>query len=165
VSINNNTPHLIVLAEDDAVREVMLGFLLDVQVLEYQVKVLRPAGGWRKTFQQFVSNYQPTMNTFEHRHVLILIDCDGDVERIPRLMNDVDAAVRDRVFILGSRDEVEDLSRELRCDKETIGKRLARDCVEGNDECWNNTQLVHNSGEVRRLTVAVLPFLLQQAQH
>lgn len=48
MSINAYKPHLLVLPEDDANREMANGFLLDSRVLMCNMSVLPPAGGWRR---------------------------------------------------------------------------------------------------------------------
>ncbi|MGS0743548.1 hypothetical protein ACVBEF_17245, partial [Glaciimonas sp. GG7] len=53
---NKFLPHLLILPEDDANRELANGFLLDDRVLERNIQVLKPAGGWKKAVEN-INNY------------------------------------------------------------------------------------------------------------
>ena len=50
--MNKYQPHVLVLPEDDANRQIAIGFDIELGGLA-QFKVLRPAGGWREVLDQF----------------------------------------------------------------------------------------------------------------
>jgi hypothetical protein len=88
-------PHLIILAEDDANRQLAHAFLLEIKGRmpdSRQIEVLRkragkpPKDGWKKTVDgKFIGDQVPKMfDKFPHRMVLLLIDFDektGDHNR------------------------------------------------------------------------------------
>ena len=47
MSVNRHKPHLLVLPEDDANRQLARGFELELSTRQFQV--LQPAGGWLTT--------------------------------------------------------------------------------------------------------------------
>ena len=67
------------------------------------------------------------MRAFPERHMVLLIDFDGDPERLGQAKADIPADLQKRVYILGSLKEPEDLRPELGT-FERIGESLARDC-------------------------------------
>ncbi len=68
MSVNRELPHVMVLPEDDANRQLALGFHLQVDWrCKRQMQVLRVAGGWREVLDRF---------RVEHRV------CDIKVERV-----------------------------------------------------------------------------------
>ena len=49
MSVNKYLPHLLILPEDDANRELANGFVLNHAVNSRAVQILPPAGGWKKS--------------------------------------------------------------------------------------------------------------------
>ena len=60
MGVNRSLPHVFVLPEDDANRQMANGFHQQV-MQERQMQVLQPAGGWAKV-----------LNLFESEHVTVL---------------------------------------------------------------------------------------------
>lgn len=51
--INKYKPHILVLPEDDANRQIANGFLLEKTLNQSAIQVLPPAGGWKKVVEEF----------------------------------------------------------------------------------------------------------------
>jgi hypothetical protein len=158
VSADRYKPHLLVLPEDDANRELASGFLkaLDLDKAR-QLRVLPVAGGWESVLNQFSSDWAPRMDSNGNRFMVLLIDFDGKNDRLSRAKEFIPARLADRVFVLGVWTEPEDFKGGR--PYETIGKDLARDCREGTEKLWGHELLRHNAGEVDRLRTFVRPFL------
>jgi hypothetical protein len=159
VSTNNHRPHVLVLAEDDANRQLANGFKLYLdQSVHTRIQVRPEAGGWIKVLERFESDYVPGMNRYPGRFLVLLIDFDGNAGRLNDATNRIPEQLRNRVFILGTLREPEDLKRDLGS-YETIGSALAQDCREESDTIWSHPLLQHNSGELARLRHHVRPIL------
>jgi len=86
MSVDINKPHLIVLAEDDANRQLARAFLLEIRERmpdPRQIEVLQkrtrkpPKDGWKKTVdEKFFEDQVPVMRQYPHQRVLLLIDFD-----------------------------------------------------------------------------------------
>jgi hypothetical protein len=158
MSVNKYRPHVYVLPEDDANRQVVNGFRLEPSLADNRIHVLEEAGGWNETLDRFCSIYSFEMERFPERLMILLIDLDGKVDRLEFAKGRIPEHLRDRVFILGALNEPEDLTSELGS-YETIGLAMARDCREGTDTIWDHEQLRHNAGEIVRLRAHVRPIL------
>lgn len=90
--------------------------------------------------------------------MVLLIDLDGDQNRLNRAKAAIPSHLADRVFILGVLTEPEDLKVDLGI-YETIGQAMAEDCREGSDTTWGHDLLRHNESELDRLRRDVLPIL------
>ena len=162
--MNDYKPHVLVLPEDDANRQLANGFLMDPFLLHHGIQVLEPAGGWLRVLDRFVADNVSGMQQFEQRHMVLLIDFDNrGEERLAEVKNRIPSRLIDRVLVLGVWTEPEALKRATRDSFETIGKAMARDCREGTSEMWNHELLQHNSGEISRLREHVQPILFQSA--
>ncbi len=78
VSVNRYQPHVMVLPEDDANRQLPNGFLLDQHLLTWKIQGLEEAGGWREALDRFRADHVADMERYAHRFVVILIDFDGN---------------------------------------------------------------------------------------
>ena len=155
MSCNKYLPHVFVLPEDDANRQLANGFVL---TLPRSIQVLEEVGGWNEVWKRFLADHVTEMELYPHRSMVLLIDFDGDEDRL-RLVNDrIPEHLRGRVYVLGSLSEPEDLRADLGS-PETIGLALARDCRENTDRTWGHRLLRHNAGELQRLRENVRPFL------
>lgn len=159
MSKNNYPPHVSVLPEDDANRQLVAGFRLDPYLSSHRVNVLRVAGGWIKVLDYFQSRHIAEMRKNQNRFMVLLIDFDGREDRLDKAKAVVPGDLKDRVFILGAWGEPEDLRRSGLGSYETIGKALAKDCREGTDTAWGHPLLRHNAGELDRLRQHVRPIL------
>ena len=157
---NNYLPHIHVLAEDDANRQIANGFLLELND-NRAVKVLPLAKGWRKPGKEFANKYEPGMRQFPERMMVFIIDFDDDENRLSYVKNQIPDDLKARVFVLGVLSEPENLKTEINKKFEQIGEDLAKDCPDNTNELWGHTLLKHNKGELARLASSVKPFLFK----
>lgn len=162
MSVNVYKPHVLVLPEDDANRQLVNGFLLDLAVLKQNAKLLPPAGGWSSVFDKFTKNHLPDLNRYPEIRIVLMIDFDDRVEeRQARFIDIIPQDVRHRVFLLGTRSEPERLKAAVGTSLEAIGKRLAGECARREQVLWQHELLRHNQPEIDRLMAEVRPFLFQ----
>jgi hypothetical protein len=157
---NNYRAHVHVIPEDDANRELANGFVLGMpSVYSRAIQILHPADGWIKLLDKFESFHVLEMRTYPLRHIVLLIDFDDDANRLNRIKSRVPADLEDRVFVLGTESEPENLKPQLGPYFETIGLGLAEDCRVGSSHFWGHPLLLHNSRELLRLNERVKPML------
>jgi hypothetical protein len=161
MSVDKHRPHVLVLPEDDANRQLANGFLLDQSISTRRIQVLPVAGGWRKVLDSFGSDHIREMDRYSTRFMVLLIDFDGHEDRLAYAKNVIPEHLIDRVFILGVLTEPEDLKRDGLGSYETIGRTLAQDCRVDADTTWGHHLLQHNAGEIDRLRDRVRPILFQ----
>jgi hypothetical protein len=159
---NKFQPHVMVLPEDDANRQLANGFLLDpgLALRGRVIQVLEEAGGWGHVIEQFLSDHVPAMRRYTERRMVLLIDFDRQGDRFERFMERIPDDLKDRVFVIGPWIEPEALKPSLGSYEE-IGRALAKDCREETEETWGHEHLTHNSGELERLRTHVRPFLFE----
>jgi hypothetical protein len=154
-------PHLLVIPEDDANREILLGFLNHRLVDSRRIQLADVAGGWGKAITNFLEDHVPPMRKFTARHVLILIDLDGRSNRLADERTKIPDDLQDRVFLMGCQSTPEKLSGALKMSREKIGEALAEGCA-GNDEAiWNSPMLAHNVPELERMRRTICGQLLR----
>lgn len=158
MSVNKNRPHVLVLPEDDANRQMANGFLLDDCVDSRRIQVLHPAHGWSRVRDEFIETHRDEMDRYPLRHMVLLVDFDGRAERLDDVKRVIPSHLADRVFIVGVWSQPEKLSGFFG-GLEAIGKSLAGDCRSKGDDSWNHELLRHNSSEVRRMTQVLRPIL------
>ena len=81
MSVNKYKKNLLVLPEDDANRQIALGFILNPDLNERAVQILPPSGGWSKAVESFEQNHAAKMRSYPKRAMLLLIDFDNDENR------------------------------------------------------------------------------------
>jgi hypothetical protein len=153
MSVNKFHPHILILPEDDANKDLANGFHMEVSLVR-QMQVLPVAGGWIEVLNQFESDHIVGMDLYPNRYMVLLIDCDGQEDRYDNARRRIPEHLRDRVFILGVWSEPEALRDDLGS-LETIGMNLAKDCREETDGTWNHNLLQHNAIELARLRTCV----------
>ncbi len=160
--VNRYHPHVLVLPEDDANRQMANGFVLglDPSVIA-RIQILEEAGGWGEVLKRFVSVHVGRMNRFTGQHVVLLIDFDGSRDRLRIAQDRIPKHLIDRVFVLGVLTEPEALKGAGFGPYETIGREMAKDCRERTDTIWTHELLRHNSNEIERLRQHVRPILFQ----
>jgi hypothetical protein len=163
MSVNKHRPHVYVLPEDDADRQVANGFLLEPTLLNNRIRVLEEAGGWNEVIERFCSIYATEMDRYPERRMILIIDFDGRLDRCDQARKRIPEHLLERVFILGAFNEPEDLRKELGSSYEKIGSAMARDCHDGTELIWRHPQLRHNSAEIERLRIDVRPILFLPA--
>jgi len=152
MSVNVYKPHVLVLPEDDADRQIVNGFLLDPALNLRNIQVLTPSGGWGKVLSSFNKDHINGLRKFQNRHLVLLIDFDDQVDaRRAQFQAQFPDDVRDRVFLLGIRDEPEPLRKQCGDSLENIGKQLAGECYRDETKRWNHESLAHNTSERLRL--------------
>jgi len=162
--MNKYQPHLYLIPEDDADRELANGFVSHSAVDDRRIQVKPSASGWRKVFDRFSDEYVHTLRNYELCHVVLLIDFDFHfAERKNEFLDAITDDYKSRVFVVGAKSNPEDLKRELQKSFEQIGADLAADCDRGTSDCWTREQLQHNESELKRLVETVRPFVLKSA--
>lgn len=132
MSVNKHLPHVLVLPEDDANRQLANGFQLQIDPSRLRrMQVLEEAGGWLRVLEQFESNHVVFMDRYPNRFMVLLIDFDESDHRLDDAKNRIPERLRDRVFVLGAWNEPEDLKEPLGA-YETIGSAMAQDCHDQN---------------------------------
>ena len=82
---NRYPPHILVLPEDDANSQLANGFQQHL-FLWNRIQVLPVAGGWTKVLDSFEKDHVREMVTYPNRTMVLLIDFDGQQERLGRAM-------------------------------------------------------------------------------
>lgn len=160
--VNRNQPHVLVLPEDDANSQLANGFHKEVDFTRYrQMQVLEVAGGWIRVLERFKADHVAKMVSNPNRFMVLLIDFDGQPERLGKAKAEIPTELADRVFILGAREQPEALKRELSQSCEDIGSRLAHDCRDDTYATWGHQLLQHNASELDRLREDVRPILFE----
>lgn len=158
--MNKYAPHVYVIPEDDANRQIADGFVLHSRVKEARIQVVPPAGGWPKVLATFRDEYIPKLRDYPTAHVVMLIDFDDQVERrAADFEREVPAEFESRVFVIGSKHTPETLKKVVKKSFEEIGRSLADDCGAGRKGLWDHEQLLHNEAVRDRLIETILPFL------
>lgn len=159
MSVNRELPHVFVLPEDDANVRIANGFHLQVDWnRQRQMQLLKVAGGWNEVLNLFESVHVMEMDRWRHRFMVLLIDFDGQEDRLQNAKARIPARLADRVFILGVLTNPEALKSALGSYEE-IGSDMATDCREGTDTVWGQYLLRHNAAEIGRLREFVRPIL------
>lgn len=166
MSVNRFVPHVLVLPEDDANRQLANGFLNHPSVRSERAQVLGPAGGWAQVLATFERDLLADMQRVPQRHVVFVLDFDGQVaRRREQVAAVVPADLVDRVFLLGALGEPETLRGALRREGlngyEAIGAALAEACLATPGPVWGHELLAHNAEELARLAARVRPFLIE----
>ena len=152
MSVNREKPHVMVLPEDDANRQIANGFLQKINPLKHrQIQVLNEAGGWAHVRDSFTSTHNAAMKLWPERLMVLLVDFDESPTRVEDVKAEVDPGVVERVFVLGCYQEPENMKAAGLGSFETIGQKLATDCSEKTTQTWNHRLLQHNTKELERM--------------
>jgi len=162
VSVNKFLPHVYVLPEDDANRQLANGFLLDdlLSLRRRSIQVLDEVGGWSVVLDRFKSDHIIEMERHANRFMVLLIDFDGRQDRLDQVQAVIPEHLRERVFVLGAWTIPEDLRKAGLGSYETIGRAMAKDCLDETDRTWGHQLLRHNATELNRFRAQVLPELV-----
>jgi len=155
MSVNKERPHLLVIPEDDANRQLIEGFRNHPSVDPRKIHVENVAGGWFKALEKFRDSHVILMRRYEMRHVLIMIDFDEVENRLAKAKEYLPDEVKNRVFILGSFSDPEKLASSLKMSKEDVGFALAEACVSVSSELWQSQLLDHNQVELARMKASI----------
>lgn len=158
MSVNKYLKHVLVLPEDDANRQLANGFQSDLVLDTRKLQILEEAGGWLKLVDCFKKDHVHDMSSNPNQFMVLLIDFDGQKDRLNKVRSAIPDHLKERAFVLGAWREPEDLRQDLGS-YETIGLALAKDCREDTDVTWAHALLGHNAEELARLRKHVRPFL------
>lgn len=158
MSVNKHLPHVLVLPEDDANRQMANGFVLEVKHYR-RIQILVEAGGWLNVCETFSSEHVKGLRQYPHRHIILLLDFDDHRERAGEINARIPEEFKCRVFLLGVRSEPEALKRSRLGSFEDIGRSLGKECRDGCRSLWSHELLKHNEAEVDRLERVVRDFL------
>jgi len=160
MSVNKYEPHMLILPEDDANRQIANGFLNCLNVNNSAIQILPPAKGWSSALEKFECDYYPKMDTYPNRRILLLIDFDSNyINRIEHVHKKIPDNCKERVFVLGVATEPERLKSKLNISYEKIGETLTKDCPQEFSDLWKNELLVHNETELKRMVNDVKSFI------
>lgn len=162
MSVNREIPHLLILPEDDANRQLVNGFLKNPSLNLRAVAALPHSGGWSKVCSDFVTTYVPILRKYPLGHIVLLVDFDNQVENRLRYFRErFPEDLAERVYLLGTLDEPEPLRVSRGISLEKIGAEISDACLDDNWEHWNHEFLRHNEGEVLRLIENVKSFIFR----
>ena len=160
MAANKHLPHVLVLPEDDANRQLANGFRLSLDPsVARRLDVLSPAGGWTHVLDGFVSDHIFDMEKYHERTMVLLIDFDCQNSRLDDAKSKIPLHLQDRVFILGAWSNPEKLRAAGLGSYEAIGFDLGRGCREQINTTWEHDLLSCNADELERLRQRVRPIL------
>lgn len=162
MACNNYKPHLHVLPEDDCNRQIANGFLLTPTLNHRVIQVLPIAGGWLKVVAKFKHEQVVEMYRYPERRIVLMIDFDDQVERLSQIQEEIPEGLIDRVFVVGTLSEPENLRTQMNKSFERIGQALAQDCADNTQTVWGHPLLKHNESELGRMVKNVKPFLFNE---
>lgn len=157
--INKYIPHILVLPEDDADRNLALGFLRHSTIDDANVHLLTSARGWVRVVDEFVNVHALELTKYPLRYIVLVIDFDEDSKRYAIVSDRIPDELRDRVFVLGAWSNPENLHKAQKMSLNSIGTVLAEECVSGSMRLWNCEELKHNDAELRRIGDSLRPVL------
>ena len=158
MSVNKYLPHVFVLPEDDANRQMANGFHLNLSSAIRRMQVLEEAGGWQEVVNRFKNDRVPEMDRNANRFMVLLVDFDRREDRLDKVRVEIPDRLQERVFVLGAWSQPEELRQNLGS-YETIGLAMAKDCRDSTQVTWTHHLLCHNAGELLRLQTQVRPIL------
>lgn len=160
MSVNKYKPHVWVVPEDDANRELANGFLLHPNLDPTAIDIRPAAGGWPKVLDATVQQHALDLRRYPDRHLVLLVDLDGQGDhRIQHFRDRYPADVHDRIYLLSTKNEPERLKAAQGRSLEKLGEELAEACAQGAGGLWLDDQLQHNQPELDRLMISVKPVL------
>ena len=160
MSVNKYLPHVYVIPEDRAEEQIANGFVQHDQVKSPQIQILPCAGGWSNVLEKFVKEYVTHLRHYKNGYVILLVDFDLQYESRRKIFDDkVPDDLKNRVFVVGPRDEPELLKQEFSSSFEDIGESLAEDCFKGTVSVWGHDHLNQNQPDLQRLLESVKPIL------
>lgn len=163
MGVNKDRPHILVLPEDDANREIANGFLLYPFLFDRRIQVLGVAGGWTQVLARFNSDHAAQMDRWPERLMILLIDFDRKVDRLEEVRSGLPARLSERLFTLGAWSNPEALRQAGLGSYEEIGFAMAKDCHEETSSTWGHELLRHNAAELSRLTRRAKSILFPQS--
>ncbi len=166
MSVNVYQPHLLVIPEDEANRDIVNGFSCCVKINHRQFWVKPPAGGWIKGRDQLYELAKGYMRRYDQSYAVLIVDFDNEKDRGSQIRDELPEEVRDRVFVIGALTDPESLKRATGLRFEELGGKIAEGCIELNDVFWRQQELLsHNLQEVCRLSGSVRELFFTRADN
>jgi hypothetical protein len=156
---NKYLPHVHVIPEDDANRQIALSLLLELGLNPNRYQVFPPARGWSHVIKSFELDHVANMDRFPEQFIILLIDFDEDTSRLEYAKSRIPPNLADRVFILGAWSQPEDLKKQFGS-FDNIGAALAQDCQKQTSAIWSHPLLQINATELDRIQTLVCPLVL-----
>lgn len=165
MSANKYLDHVLIIPEDDANRQLAIGFMNHPCVRFSAVFVSPPAGGWTKVLSRFAEEEVSNLRKTPKRVVVMLFDFDDDVvRRRMQVAESIPLELQDRVIAIGVRSKPEAARGNLRPTLrkyEDIGHALAEECCSGKSSLWKHELLSHNELELLRIDRRIREFLFE----
>jgi hypothetical protein len=159
MSVNRYRTHVIVIPEDDADRQLAVGFLQHATIDARAIQVMPLANGWARLLDKLRDRHIDDLRRFPNAHVVLLMDFDDHISERRQALENVLADFDDRgqwesrVYLLGSATDPEQLARQFRLTKAKIGEQLAEECDREEFILWENELLAHNRETRERLAL------------
>jgi len=129
MSVNRYQPHVLIIPEDRADEQIANGFTKHDQVTLKQVQVMPYADGWPGVLNKFMTQYISYLRNYKNAYIVLLIDFDAKYEsQRHRFDTAVPDDLKDRVFVVGAKEDPERLRQVMGKGFEEIGSDLADDC-------------------------------------
>ncbi len=159
MSVNKYRPHLVIIPEDEANEQIANGFIEELRD-GVNVQLLPRAGGWLAAVDQLCQFEIPRLRRYPAGNVVLVVDFDDRTDRFEAIKSKVPGDLRERVFVIGSKSDPEELKRAFgSLSLEKIGANLAANCRDHVWNIWDHPLLIGNAEEVRRLSDAVWQIL------
>ncbi|MDD5272645.1 MAG: hypothetical protein PHU14_08005 [Methylovulum sp.] len=152
--MNREKPHVLILPEDDANRNIVNGFLEHFSIDFDAIHVLKPAGGWKIAADMFGDTVAARLRTYPLGIAILLIDFDekdGNLTNVGYARKRIPKDLQSGMFILGVYSQPEDLKSDLKRSFRLIGEQLAKDCYDNTNTLWQHPLLSHNQAELQRM--------------
>ena len=162
MSVNRYRPHVMILPEDDANRQLANGFVSHAFLAPRSVQVLPSAGGWARVRDEFRDVHAAEMQQNQFRCMVLLVDFDEKASRLDDIKVVIPESLADRVFIIGVWSIPEHLRKHGLPSKEEFALSLASECYENRRKLWSHELLQHNVSELDRMTSALRRILFPQ---
>ena len=147
--MNKFKPHLFIAPEDDADRQIAVGFQMHLEA-KGEMQIVDVARGWLKVVGVIKDEYVPLLKNNLNSHVLGIIDCDKDADRIAEQLENFPEDIRNRIFLLGVNENPQEFKRSAKMHFAKIGEKLADECYKDELDLWNHEMLSYSSSEALR---------------
>lgn len=147
--MNKFKPHLFIVPEDDADRQIAVGFQMHLEA-KGEMQIVDVARGWLKVVGVIKDEYVPLLKNNLNSHVLGIIDCDKDADRIAGQLENFPEDIRNRIFLLGVNENPQEFKRSAKMHFAEIGEKLADECYKDELDLWNHEMLSYSSSEALR---------------
>jgi hypothetical protein len=157
IMVNKAIPHISIIPEDDANRQIINGFCEDYRLHLRKIEIQSLAGGWKDAVTRFEDSEIAKMRLYPNRHLILVIDFDKKDNREKDVKEKIPDDLKDRVFVLGSLNKPESIKKLGT--REEIGEGLAKDCYDNTNYFWGHEQLKRNKDELQRMRPIVNPII------